>query len=72
MKQIIDVEENLHKNIRHAETINEYKQIIIEKWVFKNFENVKLEHKLGYSIMTDCEGQQMKITYKKGKLELKF
>lgn len=69
MKQIIDVT-NLQKNIKNVKTIDEYKQVIIERWVFKTFENIKLEHKLGYSILTDCEGQQMKITYKRGKLEL--
>ena len=71
MKQIVDVT-ILHKKLKHVDTISEYKEQVIEKWVFKNFENVKLEHKLRYSIMTDCEGQQMKITYKSGKLELEY
>lgn len=71
MKQIINVE-NLHKNLKRVDTISEYKQQIIEKWVFKTFENIKLEHKTEYSILTDCEGKQMKITYKRGKLELEY
>lgn len=71
MKQIVDVE-NLHRNMKHVDTISEYKQQIIERWVDNNFENIKLEHKTGYSILTDKDGGQMKITYKAGKLELEY
>lgn len=71
MKQIVDVE-NLHRNMKHVDTIFEYKQQIIERWVDNNFENIKLEHKEKYSILTDKNGIQMKITYKAGKLELEY
>ena len=71
MKQIVNVE-NLHRNMKHVDTISEYKQQIIERWVDNNFENIKLEHKEKYSILTDKNGIQMKITYKAGKLELEY
>lgn len=71
MKQIVDVE-SLQRNMKHVDTISEYKEQIIERWVDNNFENVKLEHKEKYSILTDIKGDKMKITYKAGKLELEY
>lgn len=71
MKQIIDVTD-LHKNMKHVDTVDEYKERIIERWVYQNFRNVKLEHRSHYSVLTDKDGEQMKITYKAGKLELEY
>jgi|GEM_PF-4934204 len=71
MKQIVDVE-NLHRNMKHVDTISEYKERIIERWVYQNFTNVRLEHRSHYSVLTDKNGMQMKITYKTGKLELEY
>lgn len=69
-KKIVDVT-NLQR-IKNAKTISEYKEAIIEKWILQNFRNVKIEHKTGYTILTDSEKMQMKIIYKRGKLELEY
>ena len=69
MKQIVNVDDIC---IKGAETVSEFKRILIEKWIYQNFRDVKIKHYDEYTILTDEKGGQMKITYKAGKLELEY